>query len=255
MTLLSKAGIAMSGAELKADARSLIRGNAPRLILIGVIYIIILSVIAVLQFRLPIPGNAYNEFLEQLSAGVPLNIQLFFSVLRPYWFFLTALLGIITPVISIGYANCCLKTARNEISDYNDLKYGFSMVFKIILMSLITKVFILLWSLLFFFPGMAAYYKYRQAYYILLDDPGKGIKQCLSESQLVMKGRKLDLFLIDLSFMGWVAAPILAAALLMLLIPAIYIIPLFPIICIWLTPYYNLTKAAYYNHILKEVSA
>ena len=39
--------------------------------------------------------------------------------------------------------------------------------------------------------------------YILQDDPTKEWKQCLDESQAMMKGNKWQLFCLDFSFIGW----------------------------------------------------
>ena len=241
----SKAGTIMSGAKLKAEARSLIGINAPRLIFISIVFIIVTAIIAELQFRLPVPSNAYDELLARLSAGAVPSFELFFGLLRPYGLALAVLLWIMTPVISVGYTAYCMKITRKEKGDFKDLLSGFSIMIKVILIALATTAIVMLWSLLLFFPGLAAHYRYRQVYYILLDDPDKGVFQCISESQRLMRGRKLDLFLIDLSFLGWIAASLIVSA---------FIIPFLPVVSVWLTPYYCLTQAAYYNQMIKEVA-
>lgn len=45
--------------------------------------------------------------------------------------------------------------------------------------------------------------KYSQAFFILSDDPEKGIRQCVDESKMMMKGNKAKLFWLQLSFIGW----------------------------------------------------
>lgn len=44
-------------------------------------------------------------------------------------------------------------------------------------------IFVMLWSLLFWFPGIIAYYRYSQAFYILAENPEKGIMDCINESK------------------------------------------------------------------------
>ena len=68
---------------------------------------------------------------------------------------------------------------------------------------------------------------------------------CLYESKQLMHGKKIDLFLVDVSFFGWHILNLVFLS---------YIIPVFPIISVWLTPYYGLTQAIYYDSLLKEVT-
>ena len=126
-----------------------------------------------------------------------------------------------------------------------DLLFGLGMFTKVISLSVVITVIVMFWSLLFIFPGIVAYYKYRQAYYILLDDPTKTIMHCMNESKQLMHGKKIDLFLLDVSFFSWYILNTLVLS---------FVIPVFPIISIWLTPYYGLTQATYYNNLLKEVT-
>ena len=52
-------------------------------------------------------------------------------------------------------------------------------------------------------PGIVAAYRYRQALYLLLDHPERSAWQCLRESSALMSGHKWELFVLDLSFIGW----------------------------------------------------
>jgi len=192
-----------------------------------------------LQFRLPGTSDAFTHFLERIAAGEIPAFQLLFSNFRPTGAALSILLALLLPALNAGFLSYCLKTVRETGSSYKDLLDGFQFFGKVLLIYIITTVFIFLWSMLFVFPGIAAYYRYRQAYYILLESPEKGALQCISESKRMMAGNKLDLFLLDLSFIGWY---ILDLAVV-LLIPSPVALP---IVSIWLTPYMGLTRAAYY---------
>ena len=101
--------------------------------------------------------------------------------------------------------------------------------------------------MLFVIPGIIASYRYRLAYYILIDDPGKGALQCINESKLMMHGKKLDLLTIDISFIGWY----------ILDLAVVFIIPspiALPIVSIWLSPYLGLTRAAFYEDQITKIA-
>ena len=230
----------MTPSELKHNSRDLIIKHAPKIILVGFIYILIITLISELQIRLPAPISIY----QQLRTGM-ITVEQFSASIRTSGLVLAFILGIMLPTISIGYKSYCIKIIRNQEGDYSDLLTGFGLFVKVILISLVTTVLIAFWSLLFIFPGIIAYYKYRQAYYILLDDPTKGVFHCINESKQLMYGKKIELFLIDISFAGWYLLNVLVLS---------FVIPVFPVVSIWLTPYYGLSQAAYYDYIVKEVA-
>lgn len=237
----------MQGFELKANARKLMRENAPKLFFISIAVVAILTVMSELQFRLPGTAAAYDKALERLAAGETLSPGLFFIDYRPVGVMLAGILLLIRPVVDIGYMNYCLKIARGGKGDFSDVLDGFQFFGKAILIRIITTILIALWSLLFLFPGIAAYYRYRQAYYILLDAPYKSALDCVRESKQLMAGNKLNLFLIDLSFIGWQ----LCDMLIVILLPVPFSLP---IVSIWLTPYTGLTRAAYYDRLLTQLA-
>ena len=237
----------MSGAEIKAGARKLLVENAPRIFFISIIFVFVTTLISELQFRLPGTSAAYELFLEQVAAGEIPRTELFYLNLRPAGVALMVILWLMLPIIEVGFASYCLKTTRGQASEYKDMLDGFLFFFKVIIIRIVTTVLTLLWSILFFFPGIVAHYRYRQAYYILLDDPKKGALQCIQESKRMMQGNKLELFLLDLSFIGW--------NLLSLVIMIILPIPFsFPIVDIWLSPYIGLSRAVYYNNLLSKLA-
>ena len=230
----------MTSSMLKHDARTIIFANVPTIIFISVLYIIIAAIISNISIRLPASDNVF--FLLRTGR---IDFEQFISSIRIGGLVLAFLLSIMLPTVAIGYNYYCLKLIRKQEGDYKDLLTGFGMFTKVVLLSLVITVLTFLWALLFFFPGLVAHYKYRQAYFILLDDPSKGVMQCINESKGLMYGRKLDLFLIDLSFIGWHFLNTFVLS---------FVIPFFPIVSVWLTPYYGLTQAGYYDYILKQIA-
>ena len=58
-------------------------------------------------------------------------------------------------------------------------------------------------------PGIIALYRYSMIYYIANDNPQMDAFMVLETSKNMMKGYKLQLFFLDLSFIGWAILSIL----------------------------------------------
>ena len=136
-------------------------------------------------------------------------------------------------IVSAGFTIFILNTIRNTGAVYGNLLDGFGMAGKIILLNLIEWLLIGLWSLLLIVPGIIAAYRYSQALFILLDNPEKPVLQCISESKELMQGRKGELFVLDLSLIGW---GILGAFI--------------PVVTVWTAPYLRTIHALYYQELI-----
>ena len=112
---------------------------------------------------------------------------------------------IVTGPLSFGLNYLFLKQARdNQPMELGDLFKGFSEDFsQNLLIGLMTAIFTALWSLLLIVPGIVKAYSYSMVYYIKADHPEYDWRQCIAESQAMMNGHKMDLFILDLSFIGW----------------------------------------------------
>jgi len=236
----------MPGSALKAGARMLIFENSPRLFFISILYVFILALISWLIFRLP--GNIdLQDIYGRLASGELPGLGIIYTNFRPVGVFLSLLLYLLQPVLDVGFMSFCLKTNRNQNTEVKDIFNGFFFFLKIIAIFFITAFFIFLWSLLLIIPGIVASYRYRLAYYILLDDPGKTAIQCITESKLLMNGRKLDLLIIDLSFLGWYILDFIV----IMVIPTSFAVP---IVSIWLAPYVGLTRAGFYENQVANIA-
>ena len=112
---------------------------------------------------------------------------------------------IVTGPLSFGLNYLFLKQARDhQPMDLGDMFKGFSSDFgQNLLIGLMTAIFTALWSLLLIVPGIVKAYSYSMVYYIKADHPEYDWRQCIAESQAMMNGHKMDLFILDLSFIGW----------------------------------------------------
>ena len=105
-----------------------------------------------------------------------------------------------------------------------------------ILLGFLYSLFITLWSLVFIIPGIVKIYAYSMAFYIKLDHPEYTATQAITESRRLMKGHKMRLFILDLSFIGW---HILGALC-------------FAIGFLWVNPYVKAARAEFYKDLVKK---
>lgn len=122
---------------------------------------------------------------------------------NPLGLFVTVLTTLLELVLAVGLILYCLGVRRGEHMEYLTLFDGFSFVGKIILLYMLEYFYVLLWSLLLVVPGIIAAYRYRFAVYNLCENPGIGAMEALEMSKRQTLGYKEQLFVLDLSFLGW----------------------------------------------------
>ncbi len=107
--------------------------------------------------------------------------------------------------LTYGITRICVNLVKGKKDvEIEELFCGFKENFaESLLLSLMSGIFVFLWSLLFLVPGIIKSYSYAMAPYILQDDHTKDWKTCLEESKQMMDGNKAQLFCLDLSFIGW----------------------------------------------------
>ena len=110
---------------------------------------------------------------------------------------------------------------------------GFGFLGKLILLNIVMSIFVFLWSLLFYIPGLIAQYRYRFAVYNLCENPDIGIMEAISMSKAQTAGFKWTLFVLDLSFIGWILLSGLTLGIL----------------DIWLAPYREQANVGYFQEI------
>ena len=98
---------------------------------------------------------------------------------------------------------------------------------------LLEHLFIFLWSLLFVIPGIIKSLAYSFNRYILSDCPNLTAREALNLSKKMTSGIKGELFVFELSFIGW------------------WILTAFTcgILCVYTIPYYTMAKATLYESI------
>ena len=114
--------------------------------------------------------------------------------------------GIVTILLlplAWGYLVYFLLLIREENIDYERLFDGFSQYVRITLAELLKGIYVLLWLFLFIIPGFVKSYSYAMTEFILKDNPEISGENAICLSMKMMQGHKMQLFLLDLSMIGW----------------------------------------------------
>jgi len=114
----------MPGSVLKAGARRLIFENSPRIFIISLIYITLAAIVSWLSFRLPGTISMQDINSRLLSGELP-GVGIIITNFRPIGLFFAFLLLLFQPVLDFGFISYCIKTNRNQKTDYFDLFNGF----------------------------------------------------------------------------------------------------------------------------------
>ena len=68
---------------------------------------------------------------------------------------------------------------------------------------LLLDIYLILWTLLLIIPGIVKYCQYRMVPYILSENPNMPLSEAIDRSTMMTDGQKGDIFILDLSFIGW----------------------------------------------------
>ncbi len=139
---------------------------------------------------------------------------------------------LVSPFTEVGFNGTALMVARNKkITATEPFTIGFKNYLRKVGGIAWMTLFTFLWSLLFLIPGIVKAYSYRFTPYILADCPNVSARAALEISMRMTYGIKWELFVFDLSFVGWHLLNGLTSGIL----------------GIYTTPYYKTAFAALYD--------
>ena len=122
-----------------------------------------------------------------------------------------------------GYYVFFLRLIRQENTDYARLFDGFNQYVRILLAEMLKGIYVLLWSLLLIVPGIIKNYSYAMMEFLLKDHPEMSGEEAIRESMRMMDGHKMQLFLLDLSMIGWFLLSLLTVGIgFLFLVPYMY---------------------------------
>ena len=151
------------------------------------------------------------------------------------------LIGLVLFILALpltwGYQTLFLGAVRGGEATAKDMFEGYNkeLFSRVLTTTLLYYVYVLLWSLLLLIPGCIKSYSYAMTPYILKDNPEMKNNAAIEESMRMMDGHKLELFLLDLSFIGWALLSFLTCGIGFL----------------WLVPYMNMARVNFYEDLKK----
>ena len=161
----------MNRAELKAAAKSQIKGKIGILFLIALIISLISGLAGALLSAIP-------------GGGVVVSV-------------------IITPAFALSMIRVYLSLTKGSTPTAGDAFCGFNDFWSAFKVTFLSGLYTFLWSLLFVIPGIVKAISYSMSMYILAENKGKSARECINESKEMTNGHKMELFVLGLSFIGW----------------------------------------------------
>lgn len=190
--------------------------------------------------------NSRSNYRSRFSIENPDNINSVFhyfinwkiiSMLLIFFLIALVLRILIGYCLEVGGRRYFIKSAQYD-DNKRCLRFGFQDGnYKGITTTMLVKnIYIFLWTLLLIIPGIIKSYAYSMVPYILADNPNIGVNRAIELSNEMTRGHKLDMFVLDLSFIGW------------------YILGMIPfgLGVLFVNPYFNATNAELYLVLRKE---
>ena len=241
--MTERTAVTLDRANIKNLAKESMKGKKPRVYWVAVFYLVVVNILSELSYRMQLGNLDLNRVVAEISQGHSINMPQLSFVGAVLLLAVTVMSG----VLSMGFQGFCLRIGRKQHAGIGEIFDIFSIFFKAFALLFMMGIFIFLWSLLFVIPGIIAAYRYSFAPYILLDCPDKGVLQCIRESKELTKGYKWQLFVLDLSFIGWellasVPSVLAGASPIIALVGSI-------LISAFVTPYRTIATSMYYNRL------
>lgn len=140
-------------------------------------------------------------------------------------------------IFTVAALNLYLKMSRSpEKVTLKTFIEGLNDWLRAALAGLWQLLWVFLWSLLFIIPGIVKAYAYSQIYYLVVEYKNLSVTKAMRISMIITKGHKWDLFVTQMSFLGWAILCCFTAGIGLL----------------WLEPYMNMTLTNAYHAMLKE---
>ena len=222
--------------SVKARSREIIRTAQPKVLVASLIVLLLFAVFAVLSNQLTgisaEDAARYMRYLEDGNADAALNILVSRSP-SPGAQLVDLAISCVQIIVGLGFMIFLLNTLRGTGAVYANLLDGFSYWWKVLVLNFVIGILVALWSLLLVVPGIVAAYRYSMADYLLITHPEYGIMDCIRESKRLTKGYKGQLFVLDLSFIGWILLGIVPIVGWLLMV--------------WVTPYRQLSNCSTLN--------
>lgn len=137
--------------------------------------------------------------------------------------------------LMVGLMYCLLQITRDKKYNINDLFKFFKFVVPIFVLMFLVTLLTTIGLILLIIPGIIISLMFSMVMYIFADGETSA-SACMRKSRELMRGHKLDYFILYLSFIGW-----------MLLVPFTL-----GLLLIWLVPYIQFSSQIFYEDLLAK---
>lgn len=221
--------------QLKKEAKQITKTACVSAYLFTLLYWAILNVLD--AARTYVSGDIVTTMQAYFpEVAVPAFLQQASRFPRVTVLFVVVMVSLMSTVLHAGTVLYHQGVRRGEEMSYSTLFDGFSFAGKLILLDFAVYVVVFAWSLLFMIPGIIAAYRYRFAVYNLCENPELSVMDAMRMSKVQTQGYKMELFALDVSFLGW---SLLCALTL-------------GVLSIWVAPWMLQTEIGYFEEIKRR---
>lgn len=178
------------------------------------------------QINLPFLSDPslFMDYILFIAAGATLLIIVFYAVWRIF-------LGY---PLEVGCRKFFVRTADDK-PDLNHMKFCFNneTYWNVVKAMFMRSLFNFFWYLALIIPGIIKSYAYSMVPFLLADNPHLNYDEAIGLSQEMTLGHKFNMFVLDLSFIGWYFLGLLLCG----------------IGGIFVNPYYHATRAELYLNL------
>lgn len=261
-------------ANMKREAKISIRESKPHAVLVSLVMVIIILVLQVLTMSLNGDIAAIRDTVNEILAAGYTDMAAVLTDMENgtiavaggegavgFGSVLTFVIEMMATVLGVGYSLYALRISRRIKAGVGDVFDAFGLFFRAIVVSLLPSVIVGLWMCIYvlpvtglitltgspvwslvglplMIPALRAAYSYRQATFIMVENPGMNPMESVALSKAVMEGHRWELFKLDLSFFGW-------------WLLQSFVLPVY----LWVLPYTRVTQAHYYTYVMGEFLA
>lgn len=174
----------------------------------------------------------------ELKAAAKLQIKgsigtIFLIMLITALISLTYIGTLFAPALAVSLCAIFIGMTNGQKPTVADMFCRIDTFGKALWLYILTAFFTFLWSLLLYIPGIIKAISYSMAPYILAENPELTARQALNLSKEITYGHKMELFVLGLSFIGWLLLGAVTCGLAL----------------IYVAPYMEATYANFYNTI------
>lgn len=160
------------------------------------------------------PENIINDILPSWDSGSMAITAILVVVILIVLAIAFALQFFLFGPLEVGCSNF-FKTNAYEKAELNKLTIAFQKehYMKMAATMFLRNLYTALWLLVFIIPGVIKAYEYRMIPYILSDCPDISRQEAFRISKEMMMGNKMNAFVLDLSFFGWIILTVITCGI------------------------------------------